>query len=92
MQSVKQAVQDIIKNNAVVVFSKTFCPYCVEAKEILTKGGVEFNAQELDKMTEGGDMQNALEQISGQRTVPNIYIAGNHIGGCSDLKAKLKNG
>ena len=37
-------------------------------------------------------MQNALEQITGQRTVPNIFIAGKHIGGCSDLNAKIANG
>lgn len=43
-------------------------------------------------MSDGGDIQNALEDITGQRTVPNIFIAGTHIGGCSDLKAKLKSG
>ena len=41
---------------------------------------------------EGAEMQNALEQITGQRTVPNIFIAGKHIGGCSDLNAKIANG
>ena len=37
-------------------------------------------------------MQNILEKISGQRTVPNIYINGEHIGGNSDLQAANKNG
>lgn len=37
---------------------------------------------------DGTDLQNALEEISGQRTVPNIYINKKHIGGNSDLQAK----
>lgn len=36
---------------------------------------------------DGSDIQNALETISGQRTVPNIYIKQKHIGGSSDLNA-----
>ncbi|KAL9023848.1 MAG: hypothetical protein Q9196_006932, partial [Gyalolechia fulgens] len=37
---------------------------------------------------DGADLQNALEEISGQRSVPNIYISQKHIGGNSDLQAK----
>jgi glutaredoxin 3 len=37
---------------------------------------------------DGSDMQAALANINGQRTVPNIYIGGEHIGGNSDLQAK----
>lgn len=40
---------------------------------------------------DGSDLQNALEGISGQRTVPNIYIQKKHIGGNSDLQG-LANG
>jgi glutaredoxin 3 len=82
----------MIKSTPVLVFSKTYCPYCDEAKNILRRGNVEFVAQELDVMNEGSAIQNALEDITGQRTVPNIFIAGNHVGGCSDLKAKVKSG
>ena len=48
MQSVKQAVQDLIKAHPVVVFSKSYCPYCTEAKDILKKGKVDYIAHELD--------------------------------------------
>ena len=92
MQSLKNQLQDLIKSTPVIVFSKSYCPYCVEAKNILQRGNVEYVAQELDTMSEGSAIQNALEDITGQRTVPNIFIAGNHIGGCSDLKAKVKSG
>lgn len=37
---------------------------------------------------DGADLQDALQEINGQRSVPNIYIAQKHIGGNSDLQAK----
>jgi glutaredoxin 3 len=48
---------------------------------------VEFKLHELDKLPNGAEIQNALQEVSGQRTVPNIYINGKHIGGCSEIKA-----
>jgi glutaredoxin 3 len=48
---------------------------------------VQFKCYELDQMPDGAQIQEALKDISGQRTVPNIYINGKHIGGCSELKA-----
>ena len=92
MQSVKSKVQDLIKGTQVLVFSKTYCPYCDEAKNIFRSAEVTFAAHELDKMDDGADLQNALGEITGQKTVPNIFVNGQHIGGCSDLKAKIKNG
>ena len=49
-------------------------------------------SHELNKVQNGSEMQDALKDITGQRTVPNIFIGGQHIGGCDDLKAKIKNG
>lgn len=43
-------------------------------------------------MSDGAELQDALQEISGQRTVPNIYIAGEHIGGNSDLQALHSKG
>lgn len=45
-------------------------------------------AYQYCKTDDGTDLQNALEEISGQRSVPNIYISQKHIGGNSDLQAK----
>ena len=70
------------------VFSKSYCPYCQSSKKLLDDVGAKYFAIELDKVDDGAAIQNALEEISGQRTVPNIYIGGKHIGGNSDLQAK----
>ena len=92
MAGVLDKVRGLIKTGKVVVFSKTYCPYCDEAKQIFSSAGVTFDTYELDKLPEGDTMQNALLEITGQKTVPNIFIAEKHIGGCSDLKSKIANG
>ncbi|KAI5792458.1 thioredoxin-like protein [Peziza echinospora] len=88
----KTKVQKLIDENAVVVFSKSYCPYCKASKATLTELGVKFVALELDQLDDGSDLQDALESISSQRTVPNIFIGKKHIGGNSDLQGLKKKG
>lgn len=87
----KAKAQGLIDENPVVVFSKSYCPYCRATKSLLTHMGADHKVVELDKVDDGPELQNALEEISGQRTVPNIFIAGKHIGGNSDLQAIKKD-
>ncbi|KAK4760308.1 hypothetical protein SAY87_005201 [Trapa incisa] len=84
--------QDIVSTNPVVVFSKTYCPFCVEVKKLLSGLGADYKAIELDKEKDGGEVQAALAQWTGQRTVPNVFIGGNHIGGCDDTTALHNQG
>ncbi|KAF9971491.1 glutaredoxin, partial [Actinomortierella ambigua] len=74
----------------VVVFSKTYCPYCTRAKNALKELGVQMTVVELDEDNEGAAIQNYLQEKTGQRTVPNIFIGQEHVGGCDDL-LKLKS-
>ncbi|CDH50081.1 glutaredoxin [Lichtheimia corymbifera JMRC:FSU:9682] len=92
MVNVEQLVEDIIKNNKVAVFSKSYCPFCKRAKELLQSLGVEFFVIELDQDSNGGAIQAYLLKRSGQRTVPNIYINEQHVGGCDDLFAAQASG
>jgi glutaredoxin 3 len=75
-----------------VVFSKSYCPYCNNTKRILDGLNAKYKAIELNQEDDGDDIQNALQQMTGQRTVPNIFINRVHIGGNSDLEAVVKNG
>ncbi|ROT34522.1 glutaredoxin [Sodiomyces alkalinus F11] len=88
----KQIVESYIKENKVVVFSKTYCPYCKSTKQTLDDLGAKYLAVELDKRDDGSELQAALQEISNQRTVPNTFIGQKHIGGNSDLQALLKSG
>ena len=70
------------------MFSKSYCPYCNSTKKLLNETGAKYYAIELDQVDDGNDIQAALQEISGQRTVPNIFIGKKHIGGNSDLQAQ----
>ncbi|KAK6155208.1 hypothetical protein DH2020_009456 [Rehmannia glutinosa] len=72
--------------------SKTFCPFCVSVKELLTKLGASFKAIELNTESDGSEIQAALAEWTGQRTVPNVFIGGKHIGGCDATTALHKEG
>lgn len=80
-------VEDLIKTKKVFVASKTYCPYCTAAKRLIEDVYPEAYVLELDTIDNGDEIQNILAKITGQRTVPNIFINEKHIGGNSDLQA-----
>ncbi|KAJ2880958.1 Glutaredoxin [Coemansia aciculifera] len=92
MSKVSKLVSGLISQNPVMVFSKSYCPYCTRAKNELTKKKIAFKAIELDNTKDGGDIQAYLQQLTTQRTVPNIFANGHHIGGCDDTLDKLASG
>ena len=81
-----------IKENPVMMFSKSYCPHCARAANLLKENGVDFTRFELDLETEGKDVHEELKAYSKQRTVPNIYIAEEHIGGADDIFAAWEKG
>ncbi|XP_005093031.1 glutaredoxin [Aplysia californica] len=85
-------VNDLVSKNKVVVFSKTHCPHCSDSKTLLTTMGVNYKTVELDKLQEGGEVQNVLGQMTDARTVPRIFISGQCVGGNSDLKTLNASG
>ncbi|KAJ5239314.1 hypothetical protein N7468_003933 [Penicillium chermesinum] len=87
MSDAKTKAQTLINENGVVVFSKSYCPYCSASKQLLRDLGAKFELLELDEIEDGNAIQSALQEISNQRTVPNIFINKKHIGGNSDLQA-----
>ena len=91
-QSLSDRIDAEIAGNKVMVFSKSSCPFCVQTKNLLQSQGIAFKAIELDHEASGADMQNTLQQKTGQRTVPNIFINGQHIGGNSDIQTLNNSG
>ncbi|CAL1358078.1 unnamed protein product [Linum trigynum] len=84
--------KDLISSSPVVIFSKTYCPYCTSVKKLLSDLRAAYKAVELDTESDGAEIQAALAQLTGQRTVPNVFIGGKHIGGCDDTMALNKSG
>lgn len=73
----------------VEMYSKTTCPYCIRAGELLRRKGVEPVVYLLDA---GGPRRDEMIARSGRMTVPQIFIDGRHIGGCDDLFALEREG
>ncbi|BFZ56305.1 Glutaredoxin [Savitreella phatthalungensis] len=94
MAAVKQIVDKAISENAVAVFSKSYCPYCKAAKETLNRAVSDgkYYVIELDHESDGSDIQRYLAEKTGQSTVPNIFINHKHIGGNSDLQSLSNSG
>lgn len=88
----KAKVQTLIKKNPVFIASKTYCPYCTKTKATVSSITKDAYILELDEESDGAEIQDALFEITGQRTVPNVFIGGQHIGGNSDLQALHSQG
>lgn len=84
-------IDNLIESNKVFVASKTYCPYCRATKHFFSAVYPEAYVIELDEMSDGSDIQDYLYQKTGQRTVPNVFINGKHIGGNSDVQALGKD-
>ena len=69
--------------NPVKLYTKSTCPYCVRAKRLLDQKGVRY--EEIDIGQEPSRRQEMIAAANGRSTVPQIFIAGRHIGGCDDL-------
>ena len=69
-----------------IVWSKDHCPYCVQAKTLLEQKGIEF---EEKKIGEGYSKEDLLEAVPNARTVPQIFLDGELVGGFTELRAKF---
>lgn len=69
----------------VKMYTTAVCPYCVQAKRILLARGVES----IDEVRVDSQPQERVKmmEITGRRTVPQIFIGSTHVGGCDDLMA-----
>ncbi len=73
----------------VIVYSTRVCPYCVRAKALLSARGIAF--EEID-VTHDHERRAWLVQVTGRRTVPQIFIDDEPIGGFDDLSALDRSG
>ncbi|GAX28971.1 glutaredoxin 3 [Fistulifera solaris] len=92
MSELKDFIQKEHDASPVVVWSKSYCPYCTATKNLFQKLNVPHKVHELDQMSNGNDIQAALQQMTGQRTVPNVFIKGKHLGGNDDTQAAHRSG
>lgn len=74
----------------VTIYTTGLCPYCYRAKHLLEQKGVAY--REVDVEVTPGGREEMLKRAPGRRTVPQIFIANRHVGGCDDLFALERAG
>jgi len=88
----QQFVDEQIAAHKVMMFSKTYCPFCTKAKKALTSAGVTFEVIELEHRKDMDAIQDVLKRMTGARSVPRVFINGKCIGGGDETAALQKKG
>lgn len=73
----------------IIVYTTDYCPYCVQAKNLLKRKSAPYTEVNVERRPE---LRTFLVQASGQRTVPQVFINGKSIGGFSDMATLEKRG
>jgi glutaredoxin 3 len=69
----------------IVVYTTPYCSYCLSAKALLRRKGVEFT--EINVANAPDRRAEMVERANGLTTVPQIFIGADHVGGCDELRA-----
>lgn len=73
-----------------VIYTTPTCPYCIRAKSLLDSKGVNYENIDLSK--ELPQVRTELTELTGSRTVPQIFINDQFVGGCDDIHALDREG
>lgn len=73
----------------VTLYTTQTCPFCIRAKQLLQQKDVDYRELSVD-----GDpaLRQEMMRLSGQRTVPQIWVGLTHVGGCDELYALERSG
>ncbi|RVE73002.1 hypothetical protein OJAV_G00044230 [Oryzias javanicus] len=91
----QQFVKAQIKGDKVVVFIKPTCSFCITAKDVLSKykfkpGHIQYI--DISSRSDMGSIQDYLLELTGERTVPRVFIGEECIGGGTDVAALHRSG
>jgi glutaredoxin 3 len=82
---IRHSVTEVIRMPKVEIYTQPWCPFCDRAMHILSTKSVEF--QEIDAPHGSAEREEAKRRSGGRTTMPQIFIGGQHIGGCDELMA-----
>ncbi|MEJ1964612.1 MAG: cysteine synthase A [Gammaproteobacteria bacterium] len=90
-------IVDLVRKEPVVLFALEWCEFCWSARKLFARLGVPYHGVDLDSVAyqagdRGGKIRAALGERTGAKTIPQIYIGGEHIGGCTELFDAWRNG
>ena len=94
-QSTRSFIESEVAKHQVVIFAKTWCPYCNRTEALFESDAfknVDIRVFDLDIMENGDSIQGELYKMTGQATVPSVWINGIFLGGNSETQAAWRMG
>ena len=90
-------VEETIKQQPVAMFALEWCEFCWSARKLFAALGVEYTSVDLDSVAfqaddRGGRIRKVLAGRLGVSTIPQLFVGGEHIGGCSELFEAFRSG
>ncbi len=80
----EKIINDFVSAHKIVLFSASYCPWCRRAKDLLNARGAKYVVVELDD-PKNADIKPVLTRMTDRKTIPNIFIDGQNVGGYEDL-------
>ena len=86
-----------VADKPVVMFALEWCEFCWSARKFFQNLGIDYVSVDLDSVAyqegnRGGEIRKVLAAQTGAKTIPQIYVGGTHVGGCTDLFDTYKDG
>jgi cysteine synthase A len=83
-------VDDAVSGTTVVMFALQWCEFCWSVRKLFDRAGIAYRSVDLDAVEMqpgdlGGRVRRVLAARTGATTIPQLFIAGEHVGGCTDL-------
>ena len=91
-KSIPKEIAKYVQSGKVMVFSLSYCPFCIMAKSTLKQNGVNYDVIELDEINNGTELQESTNNFTNHRTYPKTWVGTTFVGGNDDLEASIKNG
>jgi len=90
-------VDDVVRSEPVVLFALEWCEFCWSVRKLFARLGIEYRSIDLDSVEyqagdRGGKIRAVLAERTGATTIPQIYVGGEHVGGCTDLFDAWRDG
>jgi cysteine synthase A len=94
---IERFVDDVVQSEGVVLFALEWCEFCWSVRKLFARLGIEYRSIDLDSVeyqrnNRGGKIREVLAARTGARTIPQIFVAGQHIGGCTETFDGWRNG
>ena len=90
--SIEAFINKAVNKHPIVIFAKSYCPYCQNTKALMKRNNWEARVYELDQMINGELIQAQLRAMTGQGTVPSVWVNGTFLGGNSDTQMAFQSG